>query len=119
MMTDPASIAGYKLGTVVAMTGGATAASLLMAGPLWARLAAGVIGGALAFVATPILAPLAEELFAWVYRLAGVTRDHIPPGSVEGVTGFVVALTGIDCCRWVIERTKGALAALRLPFTRS
>lgn len=113
-----ATVAGYRTGSVIAMGGGATAAALLMQGPMWLRITAGVIGGVVAFVATPILAPVVEQLFVWLYGLAGVPAANLPRGSVEGVTGFGVALTGIDICRWTIDRTKGLLATLKLPFGR-
>jgi len=109
---------GYKAGSMIAMAGGATAAGLLMQGPMWSRITAGVIGGLLAFVATPLIAPIVEQAFVALYGLANVPASSLPRGSVEGVTGFGVALTGIDLCRWLIERVKGLLATLKLPWRR-
>lgn len=113
------SVAGYRAGSAIAMGGGAAAAALLMQGPLWSRITAGLIGGLLAFVATPLLAPIVEQAFVVLYGLAGVSPASLPRSSVEGVTGFGVALTGIDMCRWLIDRTKGLLATLKLPFPRA
>lgn len=112
------SVAGYKAGSAIAMGGGATAAALLMQGPMWSRITAGVVGGLLAFVATPLLAPIVEQAFVGLYSLAGVASSSLPKSSVEGVTGFGVALTGIDLCRWLIDRTKGLLATMKLPWGR-
>lgn len=111
-----ATVAGYRTGSVIAMGGGATACALLMQGPTWSKITAGVIGGVVAFVATPVLSPLVESLFIWFYGLAGVPGSALPRSSVEGVTGFLVALTGIDICRFTIDKTKGLLSSIKLPW---
>jgi hypothetical protein len=115
-MTDPATIAGYKLGTLVGMGSGATAAALLMNGPIRVRLIAGAVGGVFSYVGTPLFVPLVHETFKWIYALVGADISRIEVDSVAGFTGFVLALCGIDFCRWIIERTKFGLSIMRIPW---
>lgn len=117
-MTDPTTFAGYKLSTLIGVGAGSTAAAMLMGGPWYLRMIAGAVGGLFASVGTPIFAPLVEAGFAALYGMANVPAARIPADSISGFTGFVLGLTGIDICRWIIDRTKGGLSGLRLPWPR-
>lgn len=117
-MTDPATLAGYKVGTMVSMAAGASVAGLLMSGPWHLRLMAGAVGALFAAVGTPLFSPLIEAALAAMYSAAHVDASRIPADSVAGFTGFILGLTGIDVCRWIVDRTKGGLKRLRLPFPR-
>lgn len=115
-MDDTPAIVGYKLGTLMGIGGGAMAAGLLMNGPLRVRIIAGTVGGCLSFVGTPLFVPIVEKAFHWIYGAIGADASQIDSRSIAGFTGFVLALTGIDICRWMIERTKFGLSVMRIPW---
>jgi hypothetical protein len=116
-MAEPATYAGYKVGTLIALMMGSGAAAGLTPGPWYLRLFAGFCGASVAFVFTPVFSPLALGLFAYAYGVAGVPSDQIPTDSLTGVTGFVLAITGIDVCRTVIDRGKTLMAKIPLQWT--
>lgn len=118
-MPDPATLAGYKASTLVSMGAGATVAGLLLGGRWWERLIAGAAGGLFAFVATPLFAPLLQAGWAWAYAQLGLPPTAVEHEAVAGFTGFVLGLTGIDICRFIMDRTKGGLSTLKLPLGRS
>ena len=114
-MTDPATFAGGKVSTLFAMGSGAGVSSLLMAGPWHVRLIAALSGAACTYVGTPIISPIAVKVWADLYGWMGVPVAELPRDSVVGFVGFLLGLTGVDVCRWMIERTKWGLKLLRLP----
>jgi len=109
-------IAGMKAPGLVGMVGGASAAAMLMSGPWHLRCVAGMVGGIFTVVGTLVFAPIVEGLVAHGYTMVGVEVARMPVDSVTGLTGFVLGLTGIDASRWIIERTKGALLIIKLPW---
>jgi hypothetical protein len=115
-MAEPTTYAGYKVGTLIALMLGSGAAAGLTPGPWYLRLFAGFCGASVAFVFTPVFSPLALSLFAYIYGLAGVPPQHIPAEGLTGVTGFVLAITGIDVCRTVIDRGKTLMAKIPLQW---
>lgn len=115
-MPEPATLAGVKMSTMIAMGAGSATSSLLMQGPWPLRLVAGLCGATCTFVGTPVLTPLAFKFWAQVYDWCGVASDELSRDSVAGFVGFLLALTGIDICRWLIERTKFGLSILRIPW---
>jgi hypothetical protein len=96
---------------------GSGAAAGLTPGPWYVRLFAGFCGVSVAFVFTPVFSPLALSLFGYAYGLAGVPASQIPSESLTGVTGFVLAITGIDVCRTVIDRGKTLMTKIPLQWT--
>lgn len=115
-MTEPlSSIAGVKVGTILGIGAGASVASLIIHGPWHVRLVAGVSGALCAFFVTPILSPVALRFLIVAYDTLGVPIDHLPADSVAGFVGFTAGLTGIDICRWIIDRTKDGLKRVRIP----
>ena len=116
-MTDPASIAGVKLGTATAIAAGSFVAGLLMQGQPWyVRLTAGLCGAAAAVILTPILTPIAYKGWLMAYEALKIPADELSRDAVSGFVGFAAGLTGIDLCRAIIDRTKGMLSVLRLPW---
>lgn len=115
-MTEPiSSFAGFKVGTVLGIGAGASVASLIIEGSWRVRLTAGVSGAFSAIFLTPILSPVALRFLTLTYNWLGVPLEHLPVDSVAGFVGFGAGLTGIDICRWIIERTKGGLKLARWP----
>lgn len=106
----------YHAGPAIGMAAGAAVSVLLFQGPLHMRLAAGLVGAAFSFVGTPIFSPLVAAGFGWLYGQAGVDSASIPADAIPGVTGFVLGITGIDACRFMVDRTKGVLSMLYLPI---
>lgn len=115
-MAEPlSSLAGVKAGTMLGIGAGASVASLIIQGPWYVRLVAGVSGALCAFFVTPILSPIALRFIVIAYDAIGVPAEHLPVDSVAGFVGFAAGLTGIDICRWIIDRTKGGLKLARFP----
>jgi hypothetical protein len=117
-MADPISIASYKAGHLIAMGAGAGVSSLLMRGPWHLKLLAGVCGAAFTFIGTPIFAPIALRVWTIIYQYLGIDPAELPQESIIGFAGFVLGLTGIDICRWLIERTKFGLSIARIPWPK-
>lgn len=119
-MASPADadtvVAGYKVGTLFAIGAGSSVVTMLMGGPWYARIVAGVSGACMSFVGTPIITPIAFRFWQEIYVWIGVDPAALSRDSVAGFAGFVLALTGIDICRWLIERIKSTLWALRIPL---
>jgi hypothetical protein len=53
-----------------------------------------------------------------IYQYLGVDPAELPRDSVIGFAGFALGLTGIDICRWLIERTKFGLSIARIPWPK-
>ena len=106
-----------KAGAVIGIAGGAAAAAILMSGPWPLRMAAGICGGLFAAVGTPIFAPIVEALVTQMYAWSGVSPNKVLAvgDAIAGFTGFILGLTGIDFCRFIIDRTKSGLHKLSLP----
>lgn len=117
-MAEPATYAGYKVGTLLALMMGAGVSVGLTPGPWYLRLFAGASGAAVAFVATPIAAPLTTRMFQILYGWAGVPVSAMPIDGVVGVTGFGLALIGIDACRFAIDWSKKVASKLPLPWSK-
>lgn len=105
----------YPVAPIVGSVAGAGVSALLFDGPWPLRLIAGAAGGAFAFVGTPLFAPLVGAGLSWIYREVGLDPELIQADAIPGFTGFVLGLTGIDFCRWMIERTKFGLSIVRFP----
>ncbi len=117
-MAEPTTTyAGYKVGTLIALMLGAGVSVGLAPGPWYARVFAGLAGGGVAFVATPIVAPITVRLFQNIYGWVGVPIDQVPIESVIGFTGFGLALVGIDVCRWGIDASKKIMSKLPLSWS--
>ncbi len=115
-MTEPITILGLKVGTAASMGAGSFVAALLMNGQPWyVRVVAGISGCAAAYILTPILTPLAMAAWVKIYTSLGISPDELSRDSVAGFVGFASALTGIDICRWIIDRTKYVLSKLKIP----
>ncbi len=106
----------YHVAPIIGSAAGAGVSILLFNGSWPLRLVAGAAGGAFSFVGTPIFAPLVAAGIDWAYRQLGVDPALIQADAVPGLTGFVLGLTGIDFCRWLIERTKFGLSIARIPW---
>lgn len=106
----------YHIAPIVGSAAGAGVSALLLNGPWPLRLVAGLAGGAFAFVGTPIFSPLVGAGLASLYSWAGLDPATIQVDAVPGFTGFVLGLTGIDICRWLIERTKFGLSIMKIPW---
>jgi hypothetical protein len=118
-MPEPATILGVKMSTAVAIGGGSVAATILMPGDSWKlRFVAGACGAICAFVMTPLVTPLAFKAWAMIFSSIGAPVEELSRDSVAGFVGFVCALTGIDICRFLIDRTKGGLKIVRLPWMK-
>lgn len=104
----------YHVAPIVESVAGAGVSAM----PLALRLIAGAAGGAFAFVGTPIFAPLVGAGLRWIYREVGLDPTMIQADAIPGFTGFVLGLTGIDFCRWMIERTKFGLSIMKIPWFR-
>lgn len=118
-MTEPTTYAGYKVGTLLAMMMGVGVSAGLTPGPWYARALAGLAGGGAAFVMTPLFAPLALKLFGALYGWAGVAASDVPHESIVGFTGFVLALIGIDLCRWLIDASRKLMARIPLAWPKT
>ncbi|WP_018266538.1 hypothetical protein [Methylosinus sp. LW4] len=108
----------YHVAPLVGSMAGAGVSALLLNGPWPLRLVAGLAGGAFSFVGTPIFSPLVSAGVSWLYRQVGVDPALVPADAVPGLTGFVLGLTGIDFCRWLIERTKFGLSIMKIPWRK-
>lgn len=117
-MPEPTTYAGYKVGTLVALMLGAGVTSAITPGPWHLRLLAGASGAATAFVATPVFAPVMIRIFETIYGWAGLSADVLPEEGVVGITGFFLALIGIDLCRWLVDASKKMLARIPLGWPR-
>lgn len=115
-MAEPTTYAGYKVGTIVAMIMGTGVTTGLANGPLLFRVFAGVAGGCTTWVATPLIAPIVLKLFTWAYGWFEIPPDQLPQDSVIGVTGFGVALIGVDLCRQLIETSKKVMKKFSLSW---
>jgi hypothetical protein len=115
-MGEPATLAGYKVGTIIAALMGAGVTAGITPGPLYMRAIAGASGAATAFVFTPVFAPLAQKLVGICYSWVGVPVADVPAESIAGMTGFFLALVGIDACRWVIDATRKVFAKIPLKW---
>lgn len=117
-VTEPASAgyAGYKIGQAFAIGAGSVIAGGLMVGPWYQRLLAAGCGCLSAIVLAPILDPIAIHFWAMFLNSIGVPPAEMSPDSIRGGTDFLVGLTGVDICRWLIDRTKGGLKMLTIPF---
>jgi hypothetical protein len=115
-MTGPETYFGYKVGTLAAMLIGVGVTVGASKGPLHVRVLAGLIGGAIAFVATPVFAPLAMRLFQLIYGWAGIPIDAVPAEGVHGLTGVFLALIGLDACQIVIDKAKKVMTKLPIPW---
>lgn len=116
-MTEPVTYMGVKVGTMAAMTAGSVVAGLLMQGqPLHVRIIAGACGCAAAFILTPIISPIAFAGWTKIFVWLGVPIGELTRSSVDGFVGFVGGMTGIDICRWMIDRTKTGLSAIKFPW---
>lgn len=121
-MAEPAStgFVGLKLGQMVAIGAGSIIAGGLMNGPWYQRIAAAGCGCLAAMVLTPMFAPIATHFWFAALNQIGIPPEELSRDSVVSGTAFLIGLTGVDVCRWLIERTKGALSSMKTPlfFTR-
>lgn len=117
-MAEPATWAGYKVGTIISALLGAGVTAGITPGPIHLRLIAGASGAATALIATPVAAPVSIRLFEIGYGWVGIDKAQVPVDGVIGVTGFFLALVGIDVCRWVIDATRKVLAKVPLVWMK-
>lgn len=110
---------GMKAGTATAVAAGSFVAGLLMQGqPLHVRIIAGMCGCAASFVLTPLITPIAFVAWSHIFQWTGTPVIELSRDAVSGFVGFATGLTGIDFCRWLIERSKFALSKLRIPWRK-
>ncbi len=115
-MSDPWNFVGAKMSAGTSLAAGASIAALIMQGQPWhVRLMAALCGTAAAVVFTPILSPVSVHLVGTVYYWLQVPPADVPREAIVNGTAFLLGLTGIDICRWMIERTKFGLSILRFP----
>lgn len=115
-MPEPTAYAGYKVGTIIAVILGAGVTSTITPGPWYLRLVAGAAGAATALVATPVFAPLMIRLFEITYGWVDIPASQVPHDGVIGITGFFLALIGIDICRWLVDASKKMMAKIPLDW---
>ena len=116
-MTDTTA-AGIKFGQVLAVGGGGLIAGALMSGPWHHRVFAAICGCLAAVVLGPLLTPVAVHFWTMLLTSLGVPPSDISHDSVANGCGFLIGLTGVDVCRWLIDRTKGTLRVIRLPWMK-
>lgn len=119
-MAEPTTTwAGYKAGTLISALLGASVTAGITPGPLHMRIIAGASGAATALIATPVMAPVAIKMFEIMYGWIGIPASGVPSEGVTGMTGFFLALVGIDVCRWAIDTTRKILSKLPLRWPGS
>lgn len=111
-------IFGVKVGSVVATGAGSAVAAMLMTGPWYIRAIAAVCGATCSYVMTPLITPVAYAGWVWVFTKLGISPEELPRDGVSGFVGFLLGLTGIDICRWMIDQTKTNLGKLKFPWPK-
>ena len=120
-MAEPVSgYAGFKIGHFLAIgAGGLIAGGLLTGRPWYERAIAATSGCLAAIVLTPLFSPIAIHFWGGLFQLLNIPPEEMSREAVSNGASFLIGLTGIDICRWLIDKTKATLASIVLPFSRT
>lgn len=110
-MEPGSTFLGFKASTVVPAVAGGVTAGVVMQGPWWSRVAAGV-SGALASIFLTDIVMIAERHAAGAVGISSLTADPAFAAAAERATAFCIGLVGMVICQ-------AALAAVQRVKSRA